>query len=274
MTCKDGSQLPLNVCPNCGGHENMRVYIPTAGPFRSPNGAKATWLDFPDDKSKNGWYTYDLHIAHCPVCRRNGMAEYLQRNSGLKGADLELTLSGFSTTGTLAAKQTAKDQAAALLAMNRKPGGIYTFWGSYGCGKSHLLKAIVNGFRLMGVMSQYQVMSEMLAAIRERFGDEKGGVSAEEVIDNLQQVKVLCIDELDRANLTSWAKETIFRLVDARYNRPDLATVFATNTDPQDLSGEFGYIVSRMKAGVILEIPGPDVREALGLKAQQVHGAE
>jgi DNA replication protein DnaC len=261
-----------NLCPNCGGHQILMVYVVKDGPFQTPTGGKVKWLDMPDGKS--GWYAGELKVAFCPACRASGLNEYLLKNCGLEGSDLSISLGDFSVVGSYARKQAAKEMAGRLLGMNDKPGGFITFYGAYGCGKSHLLKALDNGFRAIGEVAQYQVMSEMLASIRERFGNEQGQVRAEDVIEHLQRIRVLCLDEIERINLTGWAKETVFRVMDTRYNRTDLLTVMATNCNPDDLPPEFGYLSSRMRAGVIVEVPGPDVREALGMQTRRVYGME
>jgi hypothetical protein len=249
-------------CPNCGGSGSMMVYVSQAGPFEQTRGWKDKWLDLPDGKS--GWYTGELKVAPCPCCRGSRVSDFLGRNSGLKDQDLAVGLDGFKASGLFAKKTAAREQAASLIAMAQRANGICTFWGGYGCGKSHLLKAIVNGFRQVRVMAQYQVMADLLSDIREQFGSDKGAVRAEEMIANFQRVKVLCIDELERINPTDWAKETLFRLIDARYDRPDLLTVLASNIQPEALAPEFGYIASRMSSGAIVEVPGPDMREFLG----------
>jgi DNA replication protein DnaC len=240
----------------------MMVYLSQAGPFEQTRGGKDKWLDLPDGRS--GWYTGELKVASCPCCRGNRTAEFLARNSGLQDQDPAVDLDGFKVSGQFVKKAAAREQAARLIAMGQHAGGICTFWGGYGCGKSHLLKAIVNGFCRARVGAQYRTMAGLLSDIREQFDNDKGMMRAEEMIASFQRVKVLCIDELERVNPTEWARETVFRLIDSRYDRPNLLTVLASNIRPEALAPEFGYIASRMSSGAIVEVPGPDVREVLG----------
>lgn len=272
-------QYPFE-CANCGGMRLMAVYILGEGPLKYPDGRKLKWFDLsptpPDPRtpSVSGWYMYRLETSPCPVCQQGRREAYLIKNCGLTGNDLFKSLEGFRVSGSYAEKSAARNTAASLLALNHHPAGFVTFTGEYGVGKSHLLMSIVNGFRVIGIQSRYSTLADLLADIRELFGEPNGGRQVEEIISDIRHARVLCIDEVDRVNLTGWAKETIFRLVESRSNeRDDLLTVMATNTSPSQFPPELGYLASRMSAGLIVPVGGPDVRPALGLKAQKEFAA-
>jgi len=267
------------LCPNCGGHGIMMVFVIERGPFKMP-GNKTKWLDLepngdPNAPSVPGWYEGKLEVAPCPVCAEGQMDAYILHNCGLSGADLDISLSNFYTTPPADQKAEAKRVAAQLLAMNREPAGFVVFTGDYGVGKTHLLKAITNGFRMIRVMAKYSTMADLLADIRERFADDNGVRAVESVIDDLRRARVLCIDELDRVNMTGWAKETIFRLLDSRYQeRGHLLTVLATNLNPSDMPPELGYLASRFSGGIVVHVPGPDMREIEGHKLRKTFAKE
>lgn len=247
-------------CTNCNDAGVMMVFEVSGGPYQTPI-SKVKWLDLP---TGSGWYSGELKVGACPVCKAGQKKQYLVQNCGMEGPQLGIFLSGFTTTGLMEDKAPAKEAAADLLAMNQCPSGFVTFWGDYGRGKSHLLMAIANGFRMIGVMSQYKLMSDLLAEIRSRFGDERGSVTAEDMIESFRSIKVLCIDELNQINLTPWVLETVNRLIDSRYiQRDNLLTVVACNASPDNLPVELHYLTSRMKQGTIVEVRGVDVREAL-----------
>ena len=268
-----------HLCPNCGGSKLMMVYVIDGGPYQNPAG-KVKWLDLPPDppdpQTPNvpGWYSGRLEAAPCPVCAGGQMDAYLARNCGLTGSDLEIYLADFRTNGNLGGKEKALSVAKSLLAMNRRPAGFVTFTGGCGVGKTHLLKGIVNGFRLLRVMARYSTMADLLADIRERFGNDRGR-AVEEAIDDINRAQVLCIDEIDRINLTGWAKETLFRLLNQRYeNRHRFLTVAAANTRVEDMPPELGYLASRFTSGIVVDVPGPDMRPAQGLKmSKEIEGA-
>lgn len=258
-------QFP-QLCENCGGHQVMMVYVVENGPYTAPNGSKVKWLDLapsdnPNRPSVSGWYSGRLQVAPCPVCQGGRSVAWLERNCGLDGSDLYLSLGDFRA---LDGKAVALNECRRLLALNHSPAGFVTLHGSFGVGKSHLLKSLVNGFRAINVRARYAVLADLLADIRERFGDANGGVAVEDAIEQYRRVTVLCLDEVadgNRSNLTGWAKETVFRLLDARYNdRERVLTVLGTNVHPDRMTPEWGYLRSRMDGGRVIEVAGKDMR--------------
>lgn len=259
---KDG-ELPPGVCQNCGGVGYVFVFEPKPGakPMLSPNGEKAKWLNY---NGHSGWVAGETKQLDCPACSNGNTKAWLEKRCGLTGRDLEVSLESFSVSGELAGKKPAREMAASILGMNQGAHGITTFYGPYGSGKTHLLKAIVNGLRGVGLWSLYANLSDLLADIRGRFGEPNGQREVANVIDFYRSIRVLCLDEFDRVNLTGWTLETIFRLVDDRYSNMDkLLTVFASNSSLTDLPAEFGYLVSRLKQGNVTHVPGPDMRPAV-----------
>lgn len=266
IPCERGPYPRL--CENCGGHQIMMVYVIRDGPFEVPMG-KVKWLDLcPDPEnslrpSRAGWYAGELKVSPCPVCQAGRMEDWLVRNCGMAGSDLYISLLDFRVSGRFSEKQPALAIANELLGMNRNPAGFVTFYGAYGVGKSHLLKGLINGFRQIGVRARYAVLSDILAEIRAKFGRQDGSVDVEDAIEQFQRVPVLALDEIadpNRSNLTGWAKETIFRLLDARYNgQNEVLTALATNVHPEMMDAEWGYLRSRM-IGRIVEVGGEDMR--------------
>ncbi len=248
-----------NLCPNCGGTEIMAVYVISEGPFQYPKG-KCKWLDYP----KKGWYLGEMKVAWCPVCKSGHNRLFLERNSGLSGNDLYVSLEDFSARGTFVAKAPALEIARRVLGMNREACGFVTFASEeYGVGKTHLLKALVNGFRNIEVMSRYITLPDLLQEIKDLFGETDN--AAEQAVKSYRCARVLCLDELDKVNLTGWAMQTIFRLLNTRYEERDsLLTVMATNTLPDNMPPEMGYLASRMREGEVVIVGGPDVRAIKG----------
>jgi DNA replication protein DnaC len=243
-------------CLNCGGLGNVGVQVMHSGPYPSPRG-KCTWLE----KPRPGWYAFSSEWAPCPVCQADQARQHLERNCGLQGSDLRVSLETFRAKGLLAAKLPALEAARALLGMNTRPAGFVTFTSPlFGVGKSHLLKALVNGFRGVGVLARYATLPDLLQEIKNQFNTED---RPEEVIQNYRRARVLCLDEVDKAQLSGWAQETLFRLLNSRYEeRGALLTVLASNTPPDKLADELGYLASRMRGGLVVPVAGPDMRGA------------
>lgn len=256
-------EIPPNVCQNCGGTGFVYVYElkPNAKPLSAPPGGKSKWMTI---NGRSGWWAGEQKGLDCPACSNGSTKAWLEKRCGLSGRDLEISLESFLVIGDMGGKKPARDMAASILGMNQGAHGLTTFYGPYGSGKTHLLKAIVNGLRGVGLWSLYANLSDLLADIRGRFGEPNGQREVANVLDFYRSIRVLCLDEFDRVNLTGWTLETIFRLVDDRYSNMDkLLTVFASNLAPFDLPTEFGYLVSRLKQGNVINVPGPDMRPAV-----------
>jgi len=249
-------------CPNCGGMRIIGCFTPRKGPFLSPS-SRSRWLYLPDGKS--GWYQADLYVDDCPVCRGGQTNYYLEKFSGLEGEDLYIRLDRFRIDGELSGKKAALDVARSILGQNKSPGGFVTFHGGYGVGKTMLLKSLVNGFRLIEVPATYKTMANLLAEIREKFSSDNGLIQVENAIAHYAKARVLAIDEVERVNLTGWAQETIFRLLNDRYEAFSLLTILATNLDPKSLPDSLQYLASRMSSGLVVEVEGPDMRPLEGL---------
>jgi hypothetical protein len=240
-------------CPNCGGTGTMTAFVVDDAP---PDGKGC--LSFIAARNRM-CYGYRMH-APCPVCAGDQRAAFLLRFCGLSDDDLAVRLDQFKP---LAGKVNARQEAARLLSLTPEPTGFTTFYGAFGVGKSHLLKSLVNGFRVAGILAVYTRMADILAEVRETFGDQSRD-SGEELIQRYGGYPVLAIDEVDRVNLTPWSSETLFRLLDSRYSRrARLLTVLATNADPHQGLGGLEYLASRMKDGTIIEVGGNDMRGVL-----------
>lgn len=247
-------------CPNCGwGEGTIWAYI-TKGlpPSKYPTGMgkPAKWIP-----EMGGWIEGDLMGLPCPVCSTDSQMNYLRDNCGLHEDDLNVRLDELTAYSQ---QKEAIEVAGQLLSMTPHPFGFVTFHGEYGTGKSTMLKVLVNGFRVAGVMSVYTNASDMLGTVRETFGDNTKGAT-ETLIRDYKNVQVLAFDELDKVNITPWVQEVLHRLIDARYtDRGRVLTIFACNAEPARLRAEFQYVASRMSEGKIVHITGSDIRPALG----------
>ena len=256
-------------CPNCGGFGMLGIYVWIRGPFQVPGaGVKVKWLN--TDGLAPGWYTGESHYSPCPCCQDDQWREYLRANCGLKGKDLNISLETFKASGPYFEKEEARGVARGLLAMNDYPAGFVTFYGGVGRGKSHILKALVNGFRGVGAYARYVNAADLIQEIKDHFSDGNGGIVVEETIRHYRKVRVLAIDELDKVKLTEWTLQTLHRLLDTRYESAGLLTVLAMNTKPEDLPGDLEYLSSRISGGVAVEVVGGDMRGDQGLRARSL----
>ena len=246
-------------CPNCGGRGNMfAFYVDGAPPTKYPSGFYSKITKFIDGK----YYTGEHRAQPCPVCAGYQKTVWLTKVSRLEGSDLAIRIDHFQP---MHGKEAARDVAINLLTQTPYPYGFYTFYGEYGVGKTMLLKAVVNGFRVAEVTAAYTSMADLLAEVREQYGSDAKN-AAETLIQDFRAVRVLAIDEIDRVNMTLWATETMFRLLNGRYEAQErMLTVLATNKGPNEMPEQLHYLASRMTEGLVVEVGGVDVRPGVSV---------
>lgn len=113
----------------------------------------------------------------------------------------------------------------------------------------------------MGKVGIYVPMAKLMDHLRRAYkpGAE---VDFDAFWDNIVKSQVLCLDEIEKYNATSWAEERFFALLDARYrDMTSCVTVLATN----DIESVPGYLKSRMMDGrfKVMFLDGKDMRGGL-----------
>lgn len=249
--------IPPNCkCLNCGDLRTVSVLKIDGGPYNSvPQGGPAHYIT---DGLPTGWYTGTTESVPCPVCAGNKNEKFLLELSGLQDEELEW---GFGNYWGKEGKDSAKRFMQGV-AIDPKPAGFVTLFGDNGVGKTFLMKITVNELRQASVPAAYRSMAGILAEARETFDDEaRRRETADSIIAHYAGVQALFIDEVDRVNLTPWAKEVVFGLLDTRYQRmKNRLTVLATNKAPDELPEVFKYLVSRMMEGLLMPVEGADMR--------------
>lgn len=115
------------------------------------------------------------------------------------------------------------------------------FFGPYGIGKTHLAAAIANSH--IGKMPVlYVSVPDLLAEIRDTMN--KRGESSR--LEMAKRVDLLVLDDIGAEKPSEWVRETLFVLVNHRYEYK-LSTVLTTNCTMQELEERLGgRIVSRL----------------------------
>ena len=149
--------------------------------------------------------------------------------------------------------------------------GMVFMYGGYGQGKSLVLKIAVAAALNEGKRAAYANLAGVLDDIRIAYDERENKMT--ELVWRMEwwaSLDVLAIDELDKVGQTEWARERIFQLLDARYQRAvrqDALTVIAANYQSTDeLSG---YLKSRIEDnrfvanGYVLHLKGSDGRKSM-----------
>ncbi len=224
------------------------------------------------DKCKCGgkepfYYIENNVVKECycrPVRIKILRINYLYKTCGIEKKFLWRFISDFQC-------KTQKDNTAKKEAYNiitnfpNVEKGLY-LWGNPGTGKT-LLSTII----LTELITRNAIEGRFLKISRNFFG--KLRASYNESSDNygmgpkiekeIADTDILILDDFGTQRDSQWEQETMYNLVDSRYEAEKF-TVFTSNLDPNKYLKEIseGRILSRIKEMcTIIELSGPDKRE-------------
>ena len=164
----------------------------------------------------------------------------LARISGLLPQDLERRLSDILR---IEGNEAMLDAAAAMLT---KPFGWLWIWGGPGNAKSEVMIAIINELNLSGRgPAVYTKFSTIIDYMRDAFNERQQRDKTPDIdlgyiarFERLKSIKVLAIDEMDKARDTPFMMDFRFDFLDERYRQAvngKSVTLFASNTNPASL---------------------------------------
>lgn len=142
-------------------------------------------------------------------------------------------------------------------------------WGSQGSGRSHLLQASCHQVLLSGGRSQYLPLEEL--AGEELAGDELAGLSPDAVLEGLDEMDLLCLDQIDAVlGLAGW-EEALFHLYNRLRERGGRLLISAP-CGPQELKTSLADLHSRLAWGVVYRLEAledPEKAQALQWRARK-----
>jgi DNA replication protein DnaC len=223
----------------------------------------------------------------CP-CRHKQVLEanrhHLYELSNLDALK-DLTFESFQPRGRVGLGAQQADSLEQAYNQAQNFAGTLNKWllllGKYGCGKTHLAAAIANQVVGMGVPTIFLTVPDLLDWLRFAYSDQNNN-AFEERFDEIRNVALLVMDDFGTQNITPWAQEKLFQIINYRYiNR--LATVITSNNL---LVGFDGRIKSRLSDPELVTqvyILAPDYRNpkddtghhelsSLGLHGKQTFG--
>jgi DNA replication protein DnaC len=102
------------------------------------------------------------------------------------------------------------------------------FMGSVGVGKTHLAIAVLKGLiEKKGVRCLFYESGSLLKAIQDSY-NPISQTSEMRVLAPVYQAEVLVLDELGATVPTNWVRDTLYQIINTRYNNKQL-TIFTTN---------------------------------------------
>ena len=248
------STAPGGECPNCGDMKYLNLDVINAGPSQNPYAPSQVSL-----LVNNQWYLGKRHQFPCPMCNADNraMIEALWETSGLESAERQWHVDHIAS---MDGKELALEAARKILAQTPRPVGWSVVYGSYGVGKSGLMKSLVASFIRAGVSAKYITAFDILEEIKTTFR-HNAGEATDEAYLRYASYKFLAIDEIDIAPEKDWSYQALRSIIDKRYNaRHRFATMMATNADPEVMGEPWGYLISRMRDGLRVPMGGQDMR--------------
>ncbi|MBM7845390.1 ATP-binding protein [Herpetosiphon giganteus] len=195
-----------------------------------------------------GYFVYDVPIEHPLFGKLQSCGCLQQRQVDRRRGELHAK-SGlapfqgktFATFDSHVAGVELAVGAAQAFAAN--PDGFLTLVGNPGCGKTHLAQAIGNELQTRGYEVVWSTAPDALRLLRSTFDQTsaKPKNSFDEQFELFRKAPILLLDDLGAENATDWGKETLFQLLNERYEyqRP---TVITSNLHPNtpDAHRRFG----------------------------------
>lgn len=165
-------------------------------------------------------------------CRASINFERMLRQAGIPKRFADKTLAGFAIAVDGQENPTLKK--ARLRAQRfvenypiEKTGPL--FCGPCGVGKSHLAIGIVRELSAKGIGAVYCNTKDLLQELRYSFNPVAQTTEAE-LLRGIIEANVLVLDDLGAERLTDWVQETIYHVINSRYQR-DRTTIVTTNLE-------------------------------------------
>jgi len=152
--------------------------------------------------------------------------------------------------------------------ITKRPADLF-LTGNPGTGKTHLVAGIVR--KLIGdgeifkitnpnrPTAIFKTVPDLLLHVRATYGKREGKDEGG-IVDTLSTVPILILDDLGAEKPSEWAVSTLYSIIDERY-REERPTIVTSNLSLSQIASQLHErIASRLSAGKIVKLTGPDHR--------------
>ena len=123
--------------------------------------------------------------------------------------------------------------------------------GSFGCGKTYLITAMLNELAKRNVKSGIIFWPDFLRNLKSKFTSDY-----EEQIERIKKLPILCIDDIGAETTTAWSRDEVLCPIVQYRMQEHLPTFFTSNLDYKTLEQHFSVTkdgVEKVKARRIIE---------------------
>lgn len=207
-------RAPSAVCHICKGAGYLRIDVP----FGHPNFGKPFACECKDAERKEKRRQQLRSMSNLDAFQDKSFKTFNPRVPGVQEA-----------------YQVAAEYA-------KSPGGWLLLIGPNGCGKTHLAAAIANQSLHDGALVLFAVVPDLLFDLRATFAPT-ATEAHDQLFNKMREAEMLVLDDLGAQRSSPWATETLFQLLNYRYNL-GFPTVITSNL--QGLQGIDDRIRSRL----------------------------
>jgi DNA replication protein DnaC len=203
-------------------------------------------------------------VAHAKMQKWvNEQREHIERYSQLTGRALKQKFHNFDLRKNEDDTESIRKgyQAARIFAQN--PEGWLVLYGACGTGKSHLAAAIANYLSNQKAngkqppMVLFMTVPSLMNLLRSGF---KRGDYDELLNLTKKGVDVLILDDLGVENATNWVEETLYEIINARY-QAERALVVVSNLSPNKLEPRVYDRLSDDDLSTVIRMVAPTYRQ-------------
>ncbi|PWT91661.1 MAG: DNA replication protein DnaC [Blastocatellia bacterium] len=171
------------------------------------------------------WIDPDRGAVPCP-CRLHGRVERLERSARIPERYRNCLLDNFSHVPNSSQDNAFQYAARLVLDYPAVDRGLL-FMGPAGVGKTHLAVAIMRGLLAKGFACLFYEFGALLKEIQDSY-NPVSKTSELRVLAPVYEAQVLVLDELGATVPTDWVRDTMYQIINKRYNDKKL-TIFTTN---------------------------------------------
>lgn len=224
-------ELLPDKCPTCGDPMTWTTYLGASFPSNECSCSRQRRQKWEEEQQRE------------KESYRNARIQKLYDSSKLGKRFKERTFSTFDHEKDPVAFKKARSYTANF-DENLKSGKGLVFVGSVGSGKTHLAGAIANN------LIQRKERTVIFGTAVSLLGQIRDGIKRDaKVIDDLESCDLLIIDDLGKEQTTPWVLETLFSVINTRYERmlPIVVTTNYTLAELESMLGKIGEaVVSRL----------------------------